>query len=307
MMKRLLVIVILSALLGCTQTKLRPKPNFDFTEVTFNNGWTGGQTVHIDSSGIIVKCKYHIISEIDSAICYQDTLASSQMDTMISMVAKLWKAKIDSVYDGNCEDCGGYIIRVQTRQGTIRSLIIGADEFQNEVAAFARYISGIVIKPNKVDSVYIFETTKYLVPPKPPISAENVKFVPPARPCIKCNIENAKVVSKNLSSLTYSLVAEFLCSFDVSCKNNAEYSEVANETLYNVLISAPSLLFQVVEDEQINRQHLLKEIENPINDGIDLQTAYSNVNVSYSKKNTKTQFLNAILIAASKSGKTILK
>jgi hypothetical protein len=170
---------------GCNSTKHKPKPNFYSIEVTYSDGWTGGQTVHIDSTGIIIKCKYHIISQIDSGICCQDTLASSQMDTLTSMIGKLGKVKIDSVYNGGCQDCGGYIIRVVTLQGTIKSMINGADKFQNEIAVFSRYISRIGIKRNKVDSLYVFETTKYLFPSKLPMSVLKAKFVPPDEPCVK--------------------------------------------------------------------------------------------------------------------------
>lgn len=306
-MKRILVIAFLGALLGCTQTKPRPKPNFTFIEVTYDNGWTGGQTVHIDSTGIIVKCKYHIISEIDTAICCQDTLTSYQMDTLISMIEKLYKAKIDSEYDGGCQDCGGYITKVVTSHGTIKSMIIGADKFQNEVAVFSRYISAIVIKPNKVDSVYVFETTKYLIPPIPPTAEDKAKFVPPDQPCDKCNIEKVKAVAKNINKLTFNLVAEFICTYDITCKNNAEFSEFANEILYDLITASPTLFFQVLEVKQVNRQHLLTQIENPVTDGIDLQKAYNSVKAASARKSIKTQFLNSIMLAATKGGQILSK
>jgi len=88
------------------------------------------------------------------------------MDSLISTIEKLQTAKIDSIYDGRCEDCGGFIIKIITMQNTISSMIIGANEFHNQLADFAHYVTDIKIKPNKIDSIYIFETTKYLIVPE---------------------------------------------------------------------------------------------------------------------------------------------
>ena len=179
-MKALLLILIVSCfLVACNSTEKGSKPNFKEIEITLNNGWTGGQTVHIDNAGRIIKCKYHIISSIDSAICCIDTLSLTQMDTVISKFEDLTTIKIDSIYDGHCEDCGGYIIKLVSLQSSIKSIIIGAEKFDNEIANFAKYISSIKIKPNKVDSIYIFETTKFMIPPKLPDSLKYRRFLPP--------------------------------------------------------------------------------------------------------------------------------
>jgi hypothetical protein len=174
-----LILIVSFFVVACSTTEKRVKPNFREIEITYYNGWTGGQTIHIDSSGRIIKCKYHIISDVDSAICCIDTLSISQLDTIILKFRNLTKLKIDSIYDGHCEDCGGYIIKLVSINTTIKSMIIGLDKFDNEISTFAKYVSNIKIKPNKLDSIYIFETTKFIIPPKLPDSLKNVRFLPP--------------------------------------------------------------------------------------------------------------------------------
>ena len=53
--------------------------------------------------------------------------------------------------------------------------------------------------------------------------------------CKSCDIEKVKIVNDHLDSLTFQIVKDFLCTFDKSCINNAEYSEWSNETLFLVI------------------------------------------------------------------------
>ena len=177
-MKTLLQIFsILFCIVSCKSVEDVRKPNFKLIEITINNGWTGGGTIHIDSLGVIIECKYHIISEIDSVECYTDTLSTSQMDSIILNLEKVETSKINSIYDSHCEDCGSFIIKVISLKDTIESMIIGLHEFDNALSNFANHISNIKIKHNKTDSICIFETTKFLIPAKPTDSMKKAKFI----------------------------------------------------------------------------------------------------------------------------------
>lgn len=165
--------MILSA---CTRKEKQTIAHFESIEITLNNGWTGGLTVHIDSLGIIHKCKYHIISKIDSSICCFDTLNANLIDTLNFKIDQIKTETIDSIYDGNCEDCGGFIVKIKYDKKTIRSMIIGLNKFDNTISNFSKYVTRIKIDKNLVDSCLIFETTKYLIPP--PMDPK-IKFLPP--------------------------------------------------------------------------------------------------------------------------------
>jgi hypothetical protein len=174
-MRIFVCIIWLMILSACNRSEKRTIAHFESIEITYNNGWTGGQTVHIDSLGIIHKCKYHIISKIDSSICCVDTLAAEQIDTLNIKIDQIKTETIDSIYDGHCQDCGGFIVKIEYDNKTVRSTIIGSDEFNNTISNFSKYVTRIMIDKNQIDSCSIFETTKYLIPP--PIESR-IKFKP---------------------------------------------------------------------------------------------------------------------------------
>jgi len=127
------------------------------------------------------------------------------------------------------------------------------------------------------------------------------------KPCDKCDVEKVRLVNQHLDSLTDQMLSEFLCTFDNSCKNNVEYSEFSNETLFTVLEKAPTLFFQVLTTRQIDDKIILKEIENPINDLINLQAVYDKTKLATAKTELKSIYLNALILAAEKSGQKLKK
>jgi hypothetical protein len=127
------------------------------------------------------------------------------------------------------------------------------------------------------------------------------------KPCEKCDLEKVRIVNQHLTSLTDQMLSEFLCTFDNACKNNVEYTEFSNETLFAVLDKAPNLFFQVMSSGLIDNEIILKEIENPINDRIDLQEIYDNIKLSTAKTEFKTKCLNALILTAEKSGLKLIK
>jgi hypothetical protein len=127
------------------------------------------------------------------------------------------------------------------------------------------------------------------------------------KPCDKCDLEKVRIVNQHLDSLTDQMLSEFLCTFDISCEINAEYSEFSNETLFAVLEKAPNLFFRVLTTRQIDNKIILKEIENPINDLIDLQSVYDQTKLATAQSELKTKYLNALILAAEKSGQKLKK
>lgn len=123
--------------------------------------------------------------------------------------------------------------------------------------------------------------------------------------CIKCDIQKVKVVNDHIDSLTFQMVKDFLCTFDSSCKNNSEFSEWSNETLFKVLLKAPIVFFQVVENGQAANKLLIQEIENPVHE-FDFQKIYNKIKATKVKAGVKTTYLNAIIKASGK-GKQRLK
>lgn len=175
-MRIFLCVIWLIILSACNRKEKQTIANFESIEITYNNGWTGGQTFHIDSLGIIHKCEFHIISKIDSSICCVDTLDAELIDTLNFKINQIKKERIDSIYDGHCEDCGGFFAKIRYDNKTIHSIIIGSNKFDNIISNFSKYVVGIKIDKHIVDSCLIFETTKYLIPPQ---FDPDIKFTSP--------------------------------------------------------------------------------------------------------------------------------
>lgn len=127
------------------------------------------------------------------------------------------------------------------------------------------------------------------------------------KPCDKCDLDKVRIVNQHLDSLTTQMLSEFLCTIDNSCKNNVEFLEFSNETLFAVLEKAPNLFFQVMTTGKIDNEIILIEIENPINDLINLQTVYDKTKLATAKTELKTKYLNALILAAEKSGQKLKK
>jgi hypothetical protein len=126
-------------------------------------------------------------------------------------------------------------------------------------------------------------------------------------PCKECDIEKVKAVNDNINKLTLDLVKDFLCTFDSSCNNNAEYSEWSNETLFLVIKTDPVLFMDAVSRGKLNHSEIIDEIENPIHDLINLQQVYDSIKSFKGKSQLKDRYLNAIIVAGQKDGQSIKK
>jgi len=124
-------------------------------------------------------------------------------------------------------------------------------------------------------------------------------------PCIKCDIEKVKVINEQIDNLTFTILADFLCTFDSTCINNGEYSEWSNATLFLVLRKAPKLFMDVVSKTHIRSKVIIYELENPIHDQIKLQQVYDTIKTTDIPKKIKALYLKAVWTAAEKSGETI--
>ena len=124
--------------------------------------------------------------------------------------------------------------------------------------------------------------------------------------CKKCDIEKVKIVNEHLDSLTFQIIYDFLCTFDSSCRTNAEFSEWSNETIFKLLDKSPKLFFQVIVKRQIDNKLILREVENPLLD-FDLQKIYNKVKTINVLSEIKKEYLDAICKAADFNGVKINK
>lgn len=93
----------------------------------------------------------------------------------------------------------------------------------------------------------------------------------------KCNFTTIDNLKANQNSLSSGLILEFLIAMDSSCRNNAEWSEASNETLFWLAGNHTRIFIQCLKINQskIDIGILLEEFKQPIHDNIDLKGIYS--------------------------------
>jgi hypothetical protein len=178
MIKSINILILTLIICSCSKSDKTKTLKVDSLEITYYNGWTGGSTHFINKAGIAKIGLYHIINKIDSVENFIDTLNIQEIDSINYYLNSIKNVKIDSIYDGHCQDCGAYLIKIILTDTTINSLIIGTEENNNLLTKLARLVTAIKPRPEQhVDSCFYFSTTKFMIPPPPP---ENYhKFVPP--------------------------------------------------------------------------------------------------------------------------------
>ena len=125
--------------------------------------------------------------------------------------------------------------------------------------------------------------------------------------CQKCNISIAGEIQKNKEEATSNMVLYFLCSFDEACKNNVEFSEISNETVFYLLNTKPKLFLKTLDNSSVDTELILEAIENPINDAIDLQVCYNRIAEQNKSMKHRAKVLDALTKAASKLNRDIKK
>lgn len=119
--------------------------------------------------------------------------------------------------------------------------------------------------------------------------------------CLKCDLEVLKLTSETVENLTSSRIRDFLCTIDESCVNSAEFSEVSNELLFEIFLREPKLSLEILNNRPNQSiDFILKELSEPIHDGIDLERVYSNVSQVKGHKELKGRVMKSIQQAISK-------
>lgn len=119
---------------------------------------------------------------------------------------------------------------------------------------------------------------------------------------LHCNGNILSEFSNGLDSLSYQTARKFLLTFDERCENNVEYSEWSNELLFKFVESNPLMLIEILtKEEGIKANYIIKVLEQPLDDGIDLKTIYNKVEKVDLNSEVKVNILKSIKIAIDNS------
>lgn len=87
--------------------------------------------------------------------------------------------------------------------------------------------------------------------------------------CNKCSVEFAvKAINKN--HINEQIIEKLFCTAEDSCQINAEFLEVFNEALFVCLGKAPEIFVKLFSISS-KQEFILKQLESPINDTINLK------------------------------------
>ena len=116
----------------------------------------------------------------------------------------------------------------------------------------------------------------------------------------KCNIETIKNLRLNKDNLTDSLMLSFLTSIDETCKNNVEWTEASNWTLYWLADVETKSFIDLLKSNKstIDIPLIIDEFKQPVNDAIDLIGIYKKLTDLNDKDEIVINILNSIKSAA---------
>lgn len=111
---------------------------------------------------------------------------------------------------------------------------------------------------------------------------------------LKCNVKVVLEMNESVGSASDVLVFRFLKTFGEECKNNVEYGEFSNETLFKLIQKQPVLFCKVLERDEIELNAILIELENPLHDLVDLNKTKEGILECELNKELKAKLLDAI-------------
>lgn len=122
--------------------------------------------------------------------------------------------------------------------------------------------------------------------------------------CAKCDIEILAAVNRDMAMLSFKQVLALFCTMDNSCAENVEFSEFSGELIFQVFNHKPEFSLRALEkSSNSSADAVIKRLENPINDILDLNLIYSKVSSIAAHKKSKKRVLEALQLALNKSKK----
>jgi hypothetical protein len=118
--------------------------------------------------------------------------------------------------------------------------------------------------------------------------------------CDKCSVQIA-VMAINKTDTNEQIIEELFCTAEDSCQVNAEFMEVFNEALFACLEKSPEIFVKQFSISS-KQGHILKQLESPINDTINLQEIIEKLTKTSHEKHTDsyTKILQALNLAKKK-------
>lgn len=113
--------------------------------------------------------------------------------------------------------------------------------------------------------------------------------------CEDCDFKSIVDTRNSINELNFKIVEDFLATFDNSCDNNIEYTQMSNETLFDVMHNSPGLFLKVLQYGNLdNHDLILKELKHPVHDGINVDVILEKIKDQPDKYMYKYDVLKAL-------------
>jgi len=112
----------------------------------------------------------------------------------------------------------------------------------------------------------------------------------------KCNYNCWPDLKDSINGLSVKQIFRFLKTIGIDCENNAEFSEYSNERLFKIMELNPDNFLKVIDayNADLEFGEIIKQINSPINDGIDLKGIYKKIKKSQIASELKDRILKSI-------------
>lgn len=113
---------------------------------------------------------------------------------------------------------------------------------------------------------------------------------------LKCNISIVREAYQNIDRISGELMLKILKTLGRDCKNNVEFSEFSNETLFKVIQKNPEVFAETLENNlnQIDIKEIIYNLENPLHDLIDLDLTIDKIADTKIDKSIRDKLIIAI-------------
>lgn len=143
---------------------------FDEIDVSIFDGETSYYSLKIDNSG---KTYISINKYGKSDVLFIINIGNDELDSISFLVNKITKIDIDTLYQGNCADCGSYRIIIKSNGGVIKTKVENINNSVEYLKNLNKLISYLMHIANdsksEIDNVFIFESkTREFYPSVPP-------------------------------------------------------------------------------------------------------------------------------------------
>lgn len=120
--------------------------------------------------------------------------------------------------------------------------------------------------------------------------------------CSECNVELVKALRSNISNVNEDQILNFLFCLREDCFNNVEFGEFANYSLFVLMQERPDLFIKVLTNNKskLDFKFILKIIENPVSDQIDINKCLEKIKSVQEKSEIKNTIVKSLKIALSK-------